>query len=350
MSFEFAAKLADRRLDVQFTVPVGETVALLGENGAGKSTVLAIAAGQLVPDSGQVSLDGRVLVRVGGGDRVDIAPHLRGIALLSQDPLLFPHLSVRDNVAFGPRSRGRSRRTALSEADRWLEEVGAAEFAARTPSALSGGEAQRVAVARAMAADPRLLLLDEPMAALDVSVAPVLRQTLRRVLAGRTAVLVTHDPLDALLLADRVVVLERGEVVEEGPALEVLARPRSAFAAELAGLNLLSGTWAGDHVQLADGTAVTGLVTGPAPERGGRAVATFRPGSVAIYRDAPLGSPRNSFRARITGLDPLSDLIRVRSENLSAHITTQAAADLDLVPGMPVSFSVKATEVSVYKW
>ncbi|MCW2857003.1 MAG: transporter related protein [Marmoricola sp.] len=349
MSFEFAARLLDRRLDVQFGVPDGETVALLGENGAGKSTVLAIAAGHLVPDTGQVSLDGRVLLRVGGANRVDVPPHDREIALLSQDPLLFPHLSVRDNVAFGPRSRGRSRRTALTEADRWLAEVDAAEFAARKPSALSGGEAQRVAVARAMAADPRLLLLDEPMAAVDVSVAPVLRQALRRVLSGRTAVLVTHDPLDALLLADRVVVLDHGQVVEEGPTREVLARPRSAFAADLAGLNLLSGTWSGAHLRLADGTTVTGLVTGPGPEAGGQAVATFRPGSVAVYRDAPAGSPRNSFTTRITALDPLGDLIRVRSKHLSAHITTQAAADLDLVPGMQVSFSVKATEVSVYR-
>src|SRR4029079_1626297 len=170
-------------------------------------------------------------------------PHARGVALLAQEPLLFPHLSALDNVAFGPRSGGRQRSASRAVAQRWLAEVDAEEYADRRPAQLSGGQAQRVAIARALAADPRLLLLDEPMAALDVAGPPAARQTLWRVLKDRSAVIVTHDVLDALLLADRVVVLDGGQVVEEGPSSVVLAEPRSAFAARIAGLNLIEGTW-----------------------------------------------------------------------------------------------------------
>ncbi len=346
MTLELAATVADRGLDVTFEVATGETVALLGRNGAGKSTALDVAAGQLRPDHGRVVLDGRPLTDT--ARRVAVPPHRRGIALLAQEPLLFPHLSVRENVAFGPRSSGLPRGEAYRGADRWLAEVEAPDLADRRATELSGGQAQRVAVARALAADPRLFLFDEPMAALDVSVRPALRQMLRRVLADRTAVLVTHDVLDALLLADRVIVLDEGRVVEDGPCREVLARPRSAFAAELAGLNLLTGTWAGDHVRLEDGTSVYGLAAGPAPEPGAPVVATFRPHAVAVYRESTSGSPRNTFAVRISDLEPSGELVRVRGDGLSADVTPYAAADLDLAPGLAVTFTVKATEVSVY--
>ena len=203
-------------------------------------------------------------------------------------------------------------------------------------------------MARALAADPALLLLDEPMAALDVAVLPALRQTLRRVLADRTVVFVTHDPLDALLLADRVVVLADGKVVEQGTSSEVLSRPRSPFAARLAGLNLVAGTWRDGCVETPDGVRVHGLVVGeaPAPEAG--AIATFRPSAVAVFRDRVEGSPRNSFLVTITEIEPLADLIRVHAGSLHADVTVQAAADLSLDAGLQVTFLVKATEVSVY--
>jgi molybdate transport system ATP-binding protein len=347
MTLELAAVVEERGVQVEFTVDDGETVALLGRNGAGKSTVLSVLAGQLRPDSGRVLLGGRTLLSTADG--IDLPPHRREVALLAQDPLLFPHLSVRDNVAFGPRSRGRSRADSRSDAATWLDRVGAAELGDRRPAQISGGQAQRVAVARALAAEPRLLLLDEPMSALDVDVRPALRQTLRQVLADRTTVLVTHDVLDALLLADRVLVIDQGRIVEDGPSHEVLSRPRSAFAAQLAGLNLLSGTWTGDHVVLADGTSVQGLVDGPAPSPGGSVVATFRPHAVAIYTDAVAGSPRNSFTTTISGLEPIGDLWRVRGGQLSADVTAQAVAELGLVPGSEVRFTVKATEVAIYR-
>jgi len=348
VSLLLGATVTDRDVDASFEVGAGQTIALLGENGAGKSTLLSVAAGLLRPDRGRVVLDGDTVLDTEAG--IDLAPHRRGIALLAQDALLFPHLSVLENVAFGPRSAGTSRRAAHVQAQHWLDQVGVGELADRRPGERSGGQAQRVAVARALAADPRLLLLDEPMASLDVEVRPALRQTLRRVLADRTTVIVTHDVLDALLLADRVVVLDNGRVVEDGDTRVVLTRPRSRFAARLAGVNLLSGTWTGDHVALDDGGGVVyGIAAEPLPQPGDRVVATFKPHAVAVYRDLPQGSPRNSFGVRIDELEPLGDLIRLRTEQLSADVTLQAVADLDLVPGTWAAFSVKATEIDVYR-
>jgi molybdate transport system ATP-binding protein len=350
VTFTFSAHVADRDVDVTFTVGPGETVALLGPNGAGKSTVLAVAAGLIRPDRGEITLDGRPLATTGGSGRnAWVAPHDREIALLAQDPLLFPHLTVLDNVEFAPRARGVARSQAHATARHWLDQVGVADLADRKPSQVSGGQAQRVAVARALAADPRLLLLDEPMAALDVAVTPALRQTLRSVLAERSVILVTHDALDALLLADTVIVLDRGRIVEQGPAAEVLTRPRSAFAARIAGLNILHGTWHGDRVQTPDGATIQGMVDGPSPRDGDTAVAVFSPSAVSVFRDPPGGSPRNVLAARVTEIEPHGDRIRVRAGGLSADVTAQAVAELDLVPGADVTFSVKATEVAVYR-
>lgn len=342
MSLEAAFAIAERDVRVDLQVADGETVALLGPNGAGKSTALSVIAGLLRPDAGRVVLDGRELTGA-----TFVPPHARQIALLAQDPLLFPHLSVLDNVAFGPRSGGARRTTARAHARRWLDELGAADLADRRPAGLSGGQAQRVAVARALAARPRVLLLDEPMAALDVAIQPELRQTLRRVLAERTVVLVTHDVLDALLLADRVLVLEHGRVVEQGRTAEVLERPRSAFAARLAGLNLVRGAW-DVGVRTPDGLVVHGLAEGEELRRGDDAVAVFRPSAVSIFRAAPGGSPRNAFPVTVTEMEPLGDRIRVRAGHLAADVTPRAAAELDLAPGARVTFAVKATEVSVY--
>ena len=339
---EYDATVGSRDVSVELTVAQGETVALLGPNGAGKSTVLAVIAGLVRPSSGDVRLGGRSLAGT--------APHRRRVALLAQEPLLFPHLSVLENVAFSPRSTGHSARDARQVAERWLSHVGLADLAPRRPQELSGGQAQRVAVARALAAEPELLLLDEPMAALDVSVVPRMRQLLRTVLAGRTAVMVTHDALDALVLADRVVVIEDGRVAEEGPPAEVLQRPRSAFAAQIAGLNIVRGRWDGGAVVHAD-AAVRGM-TDLDLAVGHDAAAVFSPSAVALYREPPHGSPRNQLAGVITDVEPMGDRVRVRtavgSLSVAAEVTPAAAADLDLVPGLLVSLVVKATEVAVY--
>lgn len=211
------ARLAARDVDLALTVPAGATVAVTGPNGAGKSTLFAVLAGLLVPDRGRCTLDGSVLFDLDDAGRGSwVPPHERGIALMAQEPLLFPHLSVLENVAFGPRSRGAGRTRSRALARDWLAEVGAGQFADRRPAQLSGGQAQRVAIARALAAEPRLLLLDEPFSALDAAARPLVHELLVRVLADRTALVVSHDPGDAAALADRVVVLERGRVTSPG--------------------------------------------------------------------------------------------------------------------------------------
>ena len=347
MSLHLDARLQARDLDVRLDVDDAEVVAVLGPNGAGKSSLLAMVAGLLRPDDGIADLDGHTLFALGPRrSGVWCPPHARGTALLSQEPLLFPHLGVLDNVAFGPRSTGAGTAASRQIARRWLTEVDATELADRRPSQLSGGQAQRVAVARALAANPRLLLLDEPMSALDVGVAPGLRQMLRRVLAHRSAIIVTHDVLDALILADRVVVIDGGRVVEDGTTREVLTRPRSAYAARVAGLNMLSGTADGSGVRAPDGLTVYGV--GGDARAGDAAVAVFSPSAVSVFRRRPEGSPRNILQVALTELEPRGDQVRLRAANFSADVTAPVVAELDLAPGVEVYFAVKASEVAVY--
>ncbi len=345
LDIEVAVRRGDFMLDARMQVGLGEVVAVLGRNGSGKSTLLAAIAGQLRPDAGRIVLDGRVLTDTAAG--VQLPPHRRRIGLLAQEPLLFPHLSVLDNVAFAPRAAGRRRPQARAVALRRLTEVDAAQFAQRRPRRLSGGQAQRIALARALAAEPDLLLLDEPLSAVDVEFAPALRSLLRSVLEDRLAVIVTHQVIDALVLADRVVVLDDGRVVEQGWTREVLTRPRSAFAARLAGLNLLSGTATADGLRAEDGTELTGATESTV--LGAPAVAVFTPAAVAVSMDPPKGSPRNVIQDRVAALEPQGSLVRVRgAAGLAADITPVAAVELGLHTGAGVWFVVKAAEVAVY--
>ncbi|MWV59373.1 sulfate/molybdate ABC transporter ATP-binding protein [Rathayibacter sp. VKM Ac-2754] len=343
---EFTAALAARGVDVELLIDEGETVAILGPNGAGKSTLLSVLAGLLVPDAGSATLNGRVLFDLAArGPSRWRPPHDRGVALLAQDALLFPHLSARDNVAFGPRSGGAPRTTAGARADEWLARVGASDLAARRPAQLSGGQAQRIAVARALAADPALLLLDEPMAALDVSVAPALRRLLREVLADRTAVIVTHDVLDAYTLADRVVVLERGRVVDSGPTRAVLDRPTTPFTANLVGLDLLTGTAHGESGLLTD----SGIVVASPGERiaeGRRAAIAVSPGRVSVATSR--SSADNVLPGVVTDIEPRGDAVRVRAAELAADLAPGTVAALDLAVGDAVWFTFAAGDATRY--
>ncbi len=333
----------ERGVDVTLRVAPGETVAIMGPNGAGKSTLLAAVAGMLRPDEAEIGLDGAVLADA----RTWVRPHRRGIALLAQDALLFPHLDAVENVAFGPRSAGVPRTQARETARRWLDDVGVGDLADRRPSALSGGQAQRVALARALATGPRLLLLDEPMAALDVTVAPAMRRLLRDVLAERSTLLVTHDVLDALTLADRVVVIEDGRVTEDGPTHQVLARPRSAFAARVAGLDLLRGRVRDGAVVTESGHVLVGHADEPLREGAG-AVAVFSPSAVSVHREPPGGRPRNVLSTVVGHLQQQGDRVRVHTEVADAEVTLTAASELGLAPGRPVHLAVKATEVALH--
>ncbi len=349
MGLTFSAQLAARGLDVTLELGDHERLAVLGPNGAGKSTLLAVLAGTVRPDSGHAELDGEPLFDLRTGRWS--APHRRRVGLLAQDPLLFPHLDVLANVAFGPRAAGTPRRTAESAAHERLAAVEADGLATRRPAELSGGQAQRVAIARAVATDPRLLLLDEPLAALDVTVAPLVRRVLRSVLVGRTTVLVTHDLLDALLLSDRVAVLEAGRVVETGPTADVLRHPRTSFTAHLAGLNLVLGTAGATGVTSASGLHLGAGPGGVAP--GTPAAAVFAPNAVSVFVDPPHGSPRTVLGARVGELEPAGDEVRVTTttttgETLTASVTPASVAELDLYPGREVYLAVKATAVTVY--
>ena len=356
MKLHAQVRFPERAVDLTLAVEAGRTLALLGPNGAGKSTALASIAGLLRPTSGLITLDDRILFS--GNDSDDapgngsshgewVAPHSRGVALLAQEARLFPHLSVLDNVAFGPRSAGMPRGQARELAREWLAQVDAGDFADRRPAALSGGQAQRVAIARALATEPHLLLLDEPLSALDVESAPAIRQLLRRVLKDRTTILVTHDILDAVLLADDVAVLENGHVVEHGPTARVLTRPKSGFAARIAGLNLVRGTASGATVSTPTGLRIEGLSEDQLSD-GQAAVAVFSPNAVGVYLQAPAGSPRNVVRGTVTDLEPHGHQVRVHTAYLSADITPAALAELAIAPGDEVVFTIKASEVAVY--
>ncbi|WP_312855221.1 sulfate/molybdate ABC transporter ATP-binding protein [Agromyces agglutinans] len=336
-------------LDVSVALGPGEVLALLGPNGAGKSTLLGLLAGLLRPDTGRVVLDGRVLDEVAATTHV--RPEHRRIGLLGQDPCLFPHLTAAQNVAFGPRAAGRPRCEASELAGEWLDRVGLGGFADRRPAELSGGQRQRAAIARALAAAPAVLLLDEPFASLDAEIVIDVRRMLREQLAatGTSAIVVSHDVLDAVVLADRTAVLERGRIVDEGVTAAVLAAPRSPFTAAIAGVNLVLGAAAGDAV-LAAGHRFQGVAVDELHD-GEPAAAVFRPASVIVASRRPEGtSLRNIWSDRITAIDPAPGGARLRFEApaLQADVTAAALAELGLAPGDDAWLAVKAAEVRVH--
>jgi molybdate transport system ATP-binding protein len=352
-SVRVRARLERRGVEFDLALDDGEVLAVLGPNGVGKSTLLQMIAGLLRPDHGRIELGGTIVTDTSSG--VFVPAHARGVAMLSQQALMFPHMNAAANVAYAPRCKGQTRSAARATAQRWLEAVGAEHLADRRPAQLSGGQAQRVAVARALAAEPQVLLLDEPMSALDVTAAPALRRLLREILRGkrRTAIIVTHDLLDALAIADKVVVFERGRVVESGPVRTVLASPRSDFAARIAGVNLIPGAVTDPgNIRTAWGTDISGIGD---LDLGDAAVALFRPSAVAVHLDSPHASPRNVIAVTIAEIDIHGTVVRIRgaeqpdgSTGLAADITAASAADLDLAPGQRVYFVVKAQEVELH--
>ncbi|GLH96637.1 ABC transporter ATP-binding protein [Phytohabitans aurantiacus] len=328
------------RLDVRLAIDNGEVVALLGPNGAGKTTALRALAGLQELSAGHITLGGEALHQT--------PPERRPIGVVFQDYLLFPHLSALDNVAFGPRRHGVGRHAARERAAGWLDRVGLSGYTNRKPRQLSGGQAQRVALARALAVEPALLLLDEPLAALDARTRLDTRTELHRHLAEHpgATLLVTHDPLDALVLADRLVIVEDGRVVQEGDAATITAQPRTDYVARLVGLNLYRGHATGHTVTLRDGFTLT------ATDRlDGDAFVAFPPSAVALHPHQPDGSPRNTWPATIAGIQRHGDNLRVQLDGpivVAADITPAAAAHLHLAPGQTVWAAVKATETRAY--
>ena len=350
MSLDLAFTARVGVLDLAVDLAVGdEIVAILGPNGAGKTSLLRAIAGLGAIDSGRIAVDGTVLDDPAAG--IFVAPSDRPVGMVFQEYLLFPFLSARDNVAFPLRSRGVTRRDARTQADEWLTRVGLADRADAKPHELSGGQAQRVALARAIVADPRVLLLDEPLAALDAQARADIRRDLRRHLASAAGarLVVTHDAVDASVLADRVVVLEGGRVVQQGPMQDIALHPRSAYVADLVGLNLYRGTADDGAVRLEGGSG--GVIVVADHDARGDVYVSVHPRAVALHLDEPHGSARNHWPGTVVEVDALGDRVRVRVEGavpIVAEVTRDATRELALAPGHTVVASVKATEVTVY--
>ena len=338
------------RLDVEFTVEPGEVLGVLGPNGAGKTTLLRVLAGLIPLSEGSVTLSGQLLDDAATGE---FRPaEKRPVGLVFQNYRLFPHLSVRENVAFAARSMGAGRRAAGDAADGWLTRLGLRALAGRKPGQLSGGQAQRVALARALAAEPALLLLDEPLAALDARTRLEIRAELRRHLSdfpGPT-LLVTHDPLEAMVMTDRLLVIEGGRIVQEGAPAEVARRPATQYIARLVGLNLYAGTRTdATSVALDDGGTLIAASSGDVRQR---VLLALRPTAIALHTSKPdHSSPRNVWPGTIAGLELLIDRVRVQVDGTPpalVDITPAAVTELDLAAGARVWLSAKAMDLDAY--
>ena len=332
-------------LDVHLRARPGDVVAVIGPNGAGKSTLVRALAGVVPIDDGHVTCDGETWE---GGDAPRVDARDRHVGMVFQQGLLFPHLTAVGNVAYGSRSRGERRRPAEVSARGWLDRLGIGDLADRRPDQLSGGQSQRVAVARALAAGPRLLLLDEPLSSLDVGVAMALRIELARHLADfdGVSVLVTHDALDAMTMATRVLVIDDGRVAQEGTPEEVAQRPATDHVARLVGLNVLRGTGSGTAIRLHGGGVLISTTTSEGPVS-----ACFPPTAVTLTVGEPAGSARNRWAGTVTSVAPHGSAVRVHVDaagGLIADVTPASSAQLRLMPGADVWATVKGTEVSVY--
>ncbi len=346
LSIVGSTRVGDFEVNVAFEVPTGRTLALLGPNGSGKSTVLRAVAGLQPLEAGRIEIGGLVVDEPGAGRFVPARE--RRVGMVFQDHLLFGHMSVLENVAFGLRSSGMRAAEARRRATELLDGAGLADRSGDRPSTLSGGQRQRVALARARATEPSVLLLDEPLASLDAGARAEVRRALRTDLASVDVarVLVTHDVVDAFALADDVVVLEGGKIVQSGSLSEVATAPRSRYVADLLGVNLLIGEASDGIVALAGGGQLVSV-----PGLDGPVFALVSPGSVALHRSAPEGSPRNVVPGTVTDLTLVGERMRVHVAgvpSLVAEITPAGAAAMELRPGDPVWASVKATEVTIY--
>jgi molybdate transport system ATP-binding protein len=359
------ADRGDLHLQVECEVAPGEVLGVLGPNGAGKTTLLRVLAGLTPLTSGSVRLGDLVFDDVAAG--TFLPPRDRPVGVVFQDYRLFPHLTVVDNVAFPARARGRARRAARAAAMTWLDRLDLLAVAHSRPPELSGGQAQRVALARALAADPGVLLLDEPLAAMDARTRFTVRTQLRRHIGdlGGPVVLVTHDPVEAMVLADRLLVVEDGRVVQQGAPADIASRPATSYVARLIGLNLYPGRLDPRTSVVALDGGGTLVVTGPEDEPpesaavppGGEHTAyhvlvTVRPSAVTVHTARPEhASTRNVWPGTVVGFEPLGDRVRLQvhgTPSVLVDVTPGAVAALRLAPGDPVWLAVKATETHAY--
>lgn len=332
-------------LDVSLNIEPGHTVALLGPNGAGKSTIVDAIAGLIAVDRGSIELGGTTLDSVSGD--VFVPSEERSVGVMFQDHLLFAHMSVIDNIAFGMRSRGVPSGEANAAASAWCDRLDLVGLENRSSRKLSGGQAQRVALARALAAEPSILLLDEPLAALDVSTRATARRVLKEHLNGFDGprLLITHDPAEAFLLADEIHVIEDGRITQSGSADSITRGPVTDYAADLAGTNLLRGAAVGgvvrvgDHIVHVADTSVDGPM-----------LLTIHPRAVSLHQHRPEGSARNAWQTSVSHVEVMADRCRVTVEEpvpLTSEVTTESVAALGIDVGSMIWVSIKATEIGV---
>jgi molybdate transport system ATP-binding protein len=342
----FTAARGDFTLDIDTTISSGTVTAVLGPNGSGKSTLLRTLAGLQGIDSGEIHFGDRL---VNAAPSIHVSPQDRSVGVVFQDYALFPHLTVAQNIAFGPRSLGASKKDAEMQSRAHMNSLGITELADRKPGQISGGQAQRVALARALATRPDLLLLDEPLAALDAQTRESVRSELDRQIKAFAGcvVFVTHDPLDAMLLADRVIVLENGVITQEGTPGELAARPATSYVASLMGVNLIRGQ-ARDGVLHVDGGGVLHI---PQHSLEGEVLAVLRPEAITLHISEPEGSARNVWGGTVSGLAPMHDRIRVSVEAsppVVATITHASLADLKLTVGTSIWISAKTLNIEAF--
>ena len=350
LNAEVTISRSDFSLDVNVQAGAGDVIGVVGPNGAGKTTLLRALAGLEPLTDGHIVVNGDEWENTSKSYRLEA--DARSAALVLSDPLLFPHMSASKNIAFGLKAHGASTRDATGIATDWLERLGLAEFADRRPGTMSTGQQQRVSLARALAVEPKLLLLDEPLSAQDPSVRSALRVELRQLLSAYegVVVIVTHDAVDAMTLANRLIVLESGRVVQSGSPSQLTARPETMFIAQMVGLNLLRGWGNGHLVSLTDGGELS-----VADSCLGAVLVAFPPHAVALASAAPdatiRSSPRNQWTATVADLQHVHGRVRVQlagPPEIVAEVTPAAAAELDLALGKPISVAVKATEIEVY--
>ena len=349
-----ARRLGGLELDATLSVGDRSVGVLVGESGSGKSTMLRLLAGLADPDRGRIVVDGEAWFDAASGVRRPAAA--RAVGYVAQDYALLPHQIAAENVVFGLRAQGLPAAEVARRGAAALERLGVAALARRRPHELSGGQQQRVAVARAIVLEPKLLLLDEPLSALDASSRRAIRGELRRLLneMACSTVYVTHSPAEALAFGDRITVLEAGRVSQEGTRDELMRHPRSPYVAEFLGVNFFRGTFiardagGGTHITLPLGALA---LAGEGAE--GDTAAVVHPRDITLTLEPPGGSARNVFAGSIDELvpePPAGELVRVSlltTPPLIAEVTREAVAALALRPGLSVFASFKAAGVRV---